>query len=116
MKEKETSTSKRVYFTYVGKETQFMKELHKNCNVNLSYKTYNTIPRFLAYKQLEYNNKYSGNGMYALARPDCGKQYMGQTDSLLGPDLQNIFSLIYIKMKIPNFRNIIKRVFILFRP
>jgi hypothetical protein len=34
----------------------------------------------------------------------------------LGPDLKNIFSLIYIKMKIPNFRNIIKRVIILFGP
>jgi len=77
---KETSTSKRVYFTYVGKETKFMKELHKNSNVNIPYKPYNTIPRLLAYKQLEYNNKYSGNGIYALSRPDCGKQCLGQTD------------------------------------
>ena len=35
---------------------------------------------------------------------------------LLGPDLKNIFSLIYIKMKIPNFRSIIKRVIILLGP
>jgi hypothetical protein len=30
----------------------------------------------------------------------------------LGPDLKNIFSLINIKMKIPNSRNIIERVII----
>jgi hypothetical protein len=80
MNKKGTSTNKSVYFTYVGKETKFMKELHKNSKANVPYKTHNTILRLLAYKQLEYNNKYSGNGIYALARPDCGKQYLGQTD------------------------------------
>jgi len=35
MNKNETNTSKRVYFTYVGKETKFIKELHKNSNVNM---------------------------------------------------------------------------------
>jgi hypothetical protein len=63
----------------VGKETKFIKELHKNSNFNIPYKTYNTIPRLLAYMQQEYTNKYSGNGIYTLARPDCGNRYLGQT-------------------------------------
>ena len=35
MNKNETSTSQKVYFTYVGRETKFIKKLHKNSKVNI---------------------------------------------------------------------------------
>ena len=103
MNKNETSTSKRVHFTYVGKETKFIKELHKNSNVNISYKTYNNIPRLLAYNQQEYTNKYSWKDKYALTRPDRGKRYLGQTGRAFRTRLKEHFQSRKHQNKNPKF-------------
>ena len=65
------------YISLTQVKKQICNGIFKNSNVSIPYKT---IQSLLAYKQLEYTDKCSGNCVYALARPECGKLYLGQTD------------------------------------
>ena len=65
------------YISLMQVKKQICNGIFKNSNVSIPYKT---IQSLLAYKQLEYTDKCSGNCVYALARPECGKLYLGQTD------------------------------------
>jgi hypothetical protein len=61
----------------VDKETKVITKLFRN--INISYKTKNTIEKLLVYKQQECIDKYNENGINALKRPDCGERYLGKT-------------------------------------
>ena len=42
---------------------KIITKLFRNTNINISYKTKNTIEILLAYKQQEYIDKYNRNGI-----------------------------------------------------
>jgi hypothetical protein len=44
---KDTANNKLIYFIYVGKETKCITKLFRYNNINISYKTKNTIENFL---------------------------------------------------------------------
>jgi len=45
---KDKRNNKRVSFTYVGKETKFITKFFINTNINISYKTKNTVEKLIA--------------------------------------------------------------------
>ena len=67
-------------FTYIGEETSFITNLFKKTNINIAYRTNNTIRRKLMHKQ-QRTEVHSQSGVYKLTCPDCGKAYVGQTGS-----------------------------------
>ena len=85
-----------------------------NININVSYKTNDTTEKFLAYKQEECIDKYHENGTYTLKYLDCGKRYLGQRGRPFEVRFKkNIFSIINIKIKSLNSRNISRSIIIL---
>ena len=57
---KDTNNNKRISFTYVGKETKFITKFFINTNINISYKTKNTIGKLFAYKQQDASTNVMG--------------------------------------------------------
>lgn len=45
MSKKNNNNHKRIFFTYVGKETKFITKLFRSTNINRSYKTKNVIEK-----------------------------------------------------------------------
>jgi hypothetical protein len=70
--------NKWAVFTYVGKETRFITKLFKEFNVNISFRTRNTIENILT-KQRSLRNQYVNSGVYVLKSQNCPSIYIGQT-------------------------------------
>jgi hypothetical protein len=64
---KQTKTQKHIWvtFTYTGKEIRPIKQLFRNTNLKISYRTNNTIQSLLTEKPI-YMDKYSASGIYKL--------------------------------------------------
>jgi hypothetical protein len=75
-------------FTYTGKETTFITKLFKHTNIRVAFRTNNNIWKHLSQTPPEHD-KYKQSGVYKLTYPDCGKAYIGQTESS-APGLTNI--------------------------
>jgi hypothetical protein len=65
-------------FTYTGKDTRFITKLFKEFNINISYRTRNTIGNILTNKRPN-NNPYDEIGVYRLKCQKCSGVYIGQT-------------------------------------
>jgi hypothetical protein len=70
-------------FTYTGKETKYITKLFKNMNLNIAYKTNNTIECPLTQQQNKHHytnlDKFQKSGFYQLVYKECKKKYTGQT-------------------------------------
>ncbi len=67
--------------TYNGTITKKLAKIFKKVNINISYKTDNTIyNKLITDKNTEEHNK---NGVYKIECPDCNKFYIGQTKKRL---------------------------------
>jgi hypothetical protein len=66
-------------FTYMGKETRFIKKLFKNTDVKIPYTMNNNLGKLLATRTDQNLDKYKRNGVYQLECPSCNKKYIGQT-------------------------------------
>jgi hypothetical protein len=67
-------------FTYTGKETRYITKLFKETEINIAFRTNNTIKRILKTKPpIEHKNKYNSPGIYKLKCKDCPLQYIGKT-------------------------------------
>ena len=80
-KPKTTSTQKWAIFTYIGKETTYIRNLLKNTELKVAMRTNNSIQNILMNnKQLTNNtDKCIQSGVHMLSCPDCNKVYVGQT-------------------------------------
>jgi hypothetical protein len=65
-------------FTYIGRDTRSVTKLFKVVNVNISYRTRNTIGNILTAKKLD-NNPYNESWIYKLKCQSCPKAYIGPT-------------------------------------
>ncbi len=66
-------------FTYTGRHTNDFTKLFRNTNINVAYKTQNTICKILAQHNTNSNiDKFSTCGMYQLTCIDCNMKYVGQ--------------------------------------
>jgi hypothetical protein len=65
-------------FTYIGKETSFITKIFKHANLQITYRTSNTLQKHLSYSNTQ-QDKFTKSGVYKLTCPDCDKAYIGQT-------------------------------------
>jgi hypothetical protein len=66
--------------TYSGKEIRFITKLFKDTEINVSYRTKNTIKRILkTISPIESNDKYKLPGVCKLKCNYCPLHYIGQT-------------------------------------
>jgi hypothetical protein len=65
-------------FTYIGKETSFTTKIFKQANLQIPYRTSNTLKKHLSYSDTQ-KDKFTNSGVYKLTCPDCNKAYIGQT-------------------------------------
>jgi transposase-like protein len=65
-------------FTYFGKETTYITKLLKNTDVNIAFRTENTLKKHL-HTTTHIKNKYLNAGVYKLKCEDCHKYYTDQT-------------------------------------
>ena len=65
-------------FTYIGKEATKITKLFKDTNLQIAYRTNNTIQKHLTQKN-HTPDKYTQSGIYKLTCSDCHKAYVGQT-------------------------------------
>jgi hypothetical protein len=75
-----TIANKWAVFTYTGKDTRYITKLFKEFNVNISYRTKNTIGKILTVKRRN-NDPHDGSGVYQLRCQNCSCVYIGQTGS-----------------------------------
>ena len=73
-----TPTHKWATFTYIGKETMYITNLFRHTNINVAFRTNNTIYNRLSPTH-HTTDKYTQSGDYKLTCPDCNKAYVGQT-------------------------------------
>ena len=71
--------TKLATFTYVGPQTKFITKLFKNTNLNIAYKTNNTIGKLLTPNNTSTSDKFNKSGIYQLTCLDCNMKYIGQT-------------------------------------
>jgi hypothetical protein len=64
-------------FTYIGKETLLITKIFKQANLQIAYRTNNTLQKHLSYNSQQ--DKFTQSGIYKLTCPDCNKAYIGQT-------------------------------------
>jgi hypothetical protein len=77
---KKTSTppeQKWATFTYVGKETHFITNIFKQTNIQIAFRTKNTIQNLLKPK-IPTSDVFSSSGVYKLSCPECNMAYVGQ--------------------------------------
>jgi hypothetical protein len=110
---KDTNNSKKISFTYVGKETKFITKFFINTNINISYKTKNTIEKLLPYKQQDASTNIMGRAYMHKKFQTVVSDIWDKLKAPLILDLKNTFSLINIKIKIPYLHNIFKSIIIL---
>jgi len=65
-------------FTYTGKETRHITNLLKHSNLQIAFRTNNTLLSLLT-RNTHHRDKFTRSGVYKLTCPDCGKAYIGQT-------------------------------------
>jgi len=65
-------------FTYIGKETSFITKIFKHANLQIAYRTNNTLRKHLSYSTTQ-QDKFTKSGIYKLTCTDCNKAYIGQT-------------------------------------
>jgi hypothetical protein len=70
--------NKWAIFTYTGKDTRFITKLFKRFNVNIYFRTRNTIENILT-KQGSLRNQYDESGVYGLKCQNFPSIYIGQT-------------------------------------
>ena len=92
---------KRTTFTYIGPEIKFISKLFKNTNINIAYKTNNTIEKLLSHHtKHQYTTtsaKFNKIGIYQLTCPDCNMTTLSTYDKPTDPFSQgiaNIFDII----------------------
>jgi hypothetical protein len=68
--------NKWAIFMYTGKETRFITKLFKEFNINISYRTRNTIGSILTKKS--NNNQNDESGVYGIKCQNCPCIYIGQ--------------------------------------
>jgi hypothetical protein len=66
-------------FTYVGKETKFIRKLFKNTPLKIAFTAQNTIGKLLFKRQNHIQSKCDKCGAYQVTCPDCNMKYIGQT-------------------------------------
>jgi hypothetical protein len=67
-------------FTYAGREIKTITKLFKDANINIAYKTQNTVEHILRPKlSTTTDNIYNNSGIYQLNCLECPKNYIGQT-------------------------------------
>jgi predicted transcriptional regulator len=67
-------------FTYIGREIKTITKLFKDANINIAYKTHNTIEHILRPKLSTTDNIYNNSGIfYQLNCLECPKKYIGRT-------------------------------------
>ena len=75
---------KCITFTYTGKETRHITNLFKHSNLQIAFRTNNTLHNLLT-RNTHYRDKYTCSGIYKLTCPNCGKAYIGQTGGDFAP-------------------------------
>jgi hypothetical protein len=80
-------------FTYVGKDTHFKTNISRHTDIQITFRTKNTMQNLLRPKKLN-RNKFSSSGVYKLTCPECNKVYVGQTGRR--------FSLCHNKHRLPS--------------
>ena len=67
----------------MGRQSKLIKKLFKNTNINIAYKTNNTIVNILNHNTCNNTNKagykFNKSGIYQLTCKDCSEKYIGQT-------------------------------------
>jgi hypothetical protein len=69
---------KWVTFTYMGKETRYITKLFKKFNLNIAWRTINTLEQHLTITKHK-NDIYDRCGVYKMKCMECGGAYVGQT-------------------------------------
>jgi hypothetical protein len=69
---------KWVTFTYMGKETRCIAKLFKKFNLNIAWRTTNTLEQHLSTTKHK-TDIYDRCGVYKIKCTDCGGAYVGQT-------------------------------------
>jgi hypothetical protein len=67
-----------VTFTYSGRETRYITNLFKHSNLQIAFRTNNTLHSHLS-NNTHHEDKFTRSGVYKLTCPDSGKAYVGQT-------------------------------------
>jgi hypothetical protein len=70
--------NKWAIFACTSKDTRFITKLFKEFNINISFRTRNTIENILT-KQRSLRNQYDESGVYGLKFQNCSSIYIGQT-------------------------------------
>jgi hypothetical protein len=73
------SKQKWATFSYIGKETHFITNIFKHTDIQIAFRTKNTIQNLLKPRK-PTPDKFSSSGVYKLTFPECNKAYVGQTD------------------------------------
>jgi hypothetical protein len=77
-KNKNNNHKKWAVFACTVMDTRFITKLFKEFNLNISFRTNNTIENVLT-KQRLLRNQYDESGVYELKCHDCPGSYIGQT-------------------------------------
>jgi hypothetical protein len=80
-KENLAKKKKWTSFTYIGKEVMPIARILNKYNINVSFKTSNSVGKCLKQRNMfvESNDKYDHCGVYKLKCESCPKVYIGQT-------------------------------------
>jgi hypothetical protein len=62
----------------VGKETHYVTNIFRHIDIQIAFRTNNTIQHLLTWRQPN-PNQFSSSGVYKLTCPECDKAYVGQT-------------------------------------
>jgi hypothetical protein len=77
-KRPEQKTRKWATLTYYGKESYQISKIFKDTNVQITYKTRNTL-QYLQNQKPKHTNLYERSGVYQLTCSVCNETYTGQT-------------------------------------
>jgi hypothetical protein len=77
-KNRNKNQNKWAIFTYTGKETRFITKLLKEFNINISYRTRNTIENIITMRR-SHRNQYDESRVCGLKCQNCSSMYIGQT-------------------------------------
>jgi hypothetical protein len=76
---KDTHTpTKWAKFTYIGRETSYIKNIFRKPDLKIAFHTSNTIEKLLTCRT-QNQDTYKQSGAYKLTCPDCNKAYIGHT-------------------------------------
>jgi hypothetical protein len=64
-------------FTYCGKEVRQITKIFKDTQLNIAFRTQNTVENILRHKTK--TEKYDSSGIYQMKCLDCPLRYIGQT-------------------------------------